>query len=183
VESGETLTSIAKKYRVTPGAIAAANDLEAGTGLEAVEKLIIPAARSGGRDQEPTVRYRVATRGHVGGIADQFSVTDGDIRRWNGLKGGKVSRGMVLRIYTVEGRRRHWTCEEFRKNAPKEAGEREREPRVKPGETLTGKRTEKAGLERKERGRIFCLQNGRWRHESLTTALEWDNKSQGRSAD
>src|SRR6202166_4536602 len=30
VESGETLTSIAKKYRVTPGAIAAANDLEAG---------------------------------------------------------------------------------------------------------------------------------------------------------
>src|ERR1700688_4002714 len=45
VESGEALTSIAKKYRVTPGAIAAANDLEAGTGVEAGEKLIIPAAR------------------------------------------------------------------------------------------------------------------------------------------
>src|SRR5271165_7122795 len=34
VESGETLTAIAKKYRVTPAAIAAANDLEPGTGLE-----------------------------------------------------------------------------------------------------------------------------------------------------
>src|ERR1700720_651322 len=45
VESGETLASIAKKFRVTPGAIAAANDLEAGTGLEAGEKLIIPATQ------------------------------------------------------------------------------------------------------------------------------------------
>jgi membrane-bound lytic murein transglycosylase D len=103
VESGETLTSIAKKYRVTPGAIAAANDLEAGTGLEAGEKLIIPAARPVEETKSRLVRYRVRRGDTLGGIADQFSVTDGDIRRWNGLKGGKVSRGMVLRIYTVGG--------------------------------------------------------------------------------
>jgi membrane-bound lytic murein transglycosylase D len=103
VESGETLTSIAKKYRVTPGAIAAANDLEAGTGLEAGEKLIIPAARPVEETKSRLVRYRVRRGDTLGGIADQFSVTDGDIRRWNGLKGGRVSRGMVLRIYTVGG--------------------------------------------------------------------------------
>jgi membrane-bound lytic murein transglycosylase D len=103
VESGETLTAIAKKYRVTPGAIAAANDLEAGTGLEAGEKLIIPAARPVEETKSRLVRYRVRRGDTLGGIADQFSVTDGDIRRWNGLKGGKVSRGMVLRIYTVGG--------------------------------------------------------------------------------
>jgi membrane-bound lytic murein transglycosylase D len=103
VESGETLTSIAKKYRVTPGAIAAANDLEAGTGLEAGEKLIIPAAQPVEETKSRLVRYRVRRGDTLGGIADQFSVTDGDIRRWNGLKGGKVSRGMVLRIYTVGG--------------------------------------------------------------------------------
>jgi len=103
VESGETLTSIAKKYRVTPGAIAAANDLEAGTGLEAGEKLIIPAARPVEETKSRLVRYRVRRGDTLGGIADQFSVTDGDIRKWNGLKGGKVSRGMVLRIYTVGG--------------------------------------------------------------------------------
>lgn len=103
VESGETLTSIAKKYRVTPGAIAAANDLEPGTGLEAGEKLIIPAARPVEETKSRLVRYRVRRGDTLGGIADQFSVTDSDIRRWNGLKGGKVSRGMVLRIYTVGG--------------------------------------------------------------------------------
>jgi len=103
VESGETLTSIAKKYRVTPGAIAAANDLEAGTGLEAGEKLIIPAARPVEETKSRLVRYRVRRGDTLGGIADQFSVTDADIRKWNGLKGGKVSRGMVLRIYTVGG--------------------------------------------------------------------------------
>jgi hypothetical protein len=48
--------------------------------------------------------------------------------------------------------------EEFRKNAPQEAGERKREPGWKPDETLTGKRTGKGWTERKERGRIFCLQ-------------------------
>ena len=103
VESGETLTSIAKKYRVTAGAIAAANDLEAGTGLEAGEKLIIPAARPVEETKSRLVRYRVRRGDTMGGIADQFSVTDADIRKWNGLKGGKVSRGMVLRIYTVGG--------------------------------------------------------------------------------
>jgi membrane-bound lytic murein transglycosylase D len=103
VESGETLTSIAKKYRVTPGAIAAANDLEAGTGLEAGEKLIIPAARPVEETKSRLVRYRVRRGDTIGGIADQFSVTDADIRKWNGLKAGKVNRGMVLRIYTVGG--------------------------------------------------------------------------------
>ena len=39
----------------------------------------------------------------LGGIADQFSVTSEQVRKWNGLKSGKVSRGMVLRIYTVGG--------------------------------------------------------------------------------
>src|SRR6202795_4481036 len=100
---GERLTSIAKKYRVTPGAIAAANDLEAGTGLEAGEKLIIPAARPVEETKSRLVRYRVRRGDTLGGIADQFSVTDVDIRKWNGLKGGKVGRGMVLRIYTVGG--------------------------------------------------------------------------------
>ena len=97
------MTSIAKKYRVTPGAIAAANDLEAGTGLEAGEKLIIPAARPIEETKSRLVRYRVRRGDTLGGIADQFSVTDADIRKWNGLKAGKVSRGMVLRIYTVGG--------------------------------------------------------------------------------
>ena len=103
VESGETLTSIAKKYRVTATSIAAANDLERGASLEAGEKLIIPATKPLEETKRRLVRYRVRRGDTLGGIADQFSVTSEDVRKWNGLKSNKVSRGMVLRIYTVGG--------------------------------------------------------------------------------
>lgn len=103
VESGETLTSIAKTYRVTPGAIAEANDLERGAALQPGEKLIIPATRPLEETKPKLVRYRVRRGDTLGGIADQFSVTSEQLRKWNGLKSGKVSRGMVLRIYTVGG--------------------------------------------------------------------------------
>jgi membrane-bound lytic murein transglycosylase D len=103
VESGDTLTSIAKKYRVTPAAIADANDLDRAEALTPGEKLIIPATRPPEEAKSRLVRYRVRKGDTVVGIADQFSVTSDQIRKWNGLKSAKVSRGMVLRIYTVGG--------------------------------------------------------------------------------
>ena len=103
VETGETLTSIAKKYRVTPVSIAEANDLEKNAGLTPGEKLIIPAAKPVEETKSHLVRYRVRKGDTLGGVADQFSVTSEDIRKWNGLKTAKVNRGMVLRIYTVGG--------------------------------------------------------------------------------
>jgi membrane-bound lytic murein transglycosylase D len=103
VEAGDTLTSIAKKYRVTAVSIAEANDLERNTGLTPGEKLIIPAARPVEETKSRLVRYRVRKGDTLGGVADQFSVTSEEIRKWNGLKSGKVSRGMILRIYTVGG--------------------------------------------------------------------------------
>jgi len=103
VEAGETLTSIAKKYRVTAASIADANNLERGAELETGEKLIIPATRPPEETKPRLVRYRVKRGDTLGGIADQFSVTSEQVRRWNGLKSNKVSRGMVLRIYTVGG--------------------------------------------------------------------------------
>jgi len=103
VEAGETLTSIAKTYRVTPAAIAEANELERGAPLEPGEKLIIPATRPAEETKSRLVRYRVRRGDTLAGIADQFSVTSEQVRKWNGLKSGKVSRGMVLRIYTLGG--------------------------------------------------------------------------------
>ncbi len=103
VESGDTLTSIAKKYRVTPAAIADANDLDRAEALTPGEKLIIPATRPPEEAKSRLVRYRVRKGDTIAGIADQFSVSSDQIRKWNGLKSAKVSRGMVLRIYTVGG--------------------------------------------------------------------------------
>src|SRR6202165_1186252 len=103
VETGETLMSIAKKYRVTAAAIADANSLERGAGLSAGEKLIIPAAAPQSETKRRLVSYRVRRGETLGGIADRFSVDTEDILKWNSLKTTRVGRGMVLRIYTLGG--------------------------------------------------------------------------------
>ena len=103
VENGETLTSIAKKYRVTAAAIADANNLERKAALDAGEKLIIPATQPQSETKRRLVSYRVRRGDTFLGIADRFSVSADDLRKWNRLRANKVSRGMVLRIYTLGG--------------------------------------------------------------------------------
>jgi len=101
VEAGETLASIGRKYRVTPVSIAEANNLEHGAELDVGKKLIIPATRPVEETKPRLVRYRVRRGDTLGGIADQFSVTSEQVRKWNGLKSNKVNRGMILRIYAL----------------------------------------------------------------------------------
>jgi membrane-bound lytic murein transglycosylase D len=103
VEAGETLTSIGKKYHVTPAAIASANNLEHGTALGAGEKLIIPATQAQSEVKRRLVSYRVRRGDTMLGIADRYSVSPDDVRKWNRLKSNHVNRGMVLRIYTLSG--------------------------------------------------------------------------------
>jgi membrane-bound lytic murein transglycosylase D len=103
VEAGETLTSIGKKYHVTPAAIASANNLEHGAALGAGEKLIIPATQAQTELKRRLVSYRVRRGDTLLGIADRYSVSSDDVRKWNRLKSNHVSRGMVLRIYTLGG--------------------------------------------------------------------------------
>jgi peptidoglycan lytic transglycosylase D len=124
VEAGDTLTAIAKKYRVTPMAIAEANNLEKGAPLDPGEKLIIPATQPQSETKRRVVSYRVRRGDTLGGIADRFSVEAEDVRKWNRLRSSHVSRGMVLRIYTLGGAPeavpvRHRT--KSRKKSPKSA--------------------------------------------------------------
>src|SRR5450755_3324782 len=74
VGPGETLVSIAKKYKVTPAAIAEANSLERGATLDSGEKLIIPAAEAQAEATRRLVSYRVRKGDTFLGIADRFSV-------------------------------------------------------------------------------------------------------------
>jgi membrane-bound lytic murein transglycosylase D len=103
VAPGETISAIAKKYRVTPLAIADANNLEHGAALESGAKLIIPAAQAQSEATRRLVSYRVRKGDTFLGIADRFSVEADDLKKWNRLKANRVSRGMVLRIYTLGG--------------------------------------------------------------------------------
>ena len=103
VESGETIASVARKYHVTPMAVADANSLERNAELEAGEKLIIPATQPQSETKRRLVSYRVRRGDTFLGIADRFSVSADDLRKWNRLGANRVRRGMVLRIYTIGG--------------------------------------------------------------------------------
>jgi membrane-bound lytic murein transglycosylase D len=103
VEAGETLTSIGKKYHLTAVAIADANSLERNAALEPGEKLIIPATQPQSETKRRLVSYRVRRGDTFLGIADRFSVSADDLRKWNHMKSNRVSRGMVLRVYTLGG--------------------------------------------------------------------------------
>jgi membrane-bound lytic murein transglycosylase D len=99
VEEGETLSAIARQYRVSPAEVADANDLPSGSSLEAGQKLIIPAAARPEASTGKLIRYRVRKTDTISTIADEFDVTPGELRKWNHLRADHVVRGTFLRIY------------------------------------------------------------------------------------
>lgn len=99
VEEGETFSSLAKRFRVTPRAIAEANGLDAHSQLRVGDKLIIPAAARPQPALGKLVRYRVHRGDTLKSIAEQFDVSTTELKRWNGLRNNHVARGMRLRVY------------------------------------------------------------------------------------
>jgi membrane-bound lytic murein transglycosylase D len=99
VEQGETLSSIAKQYRVSPAEVADANELPTGASLEEGQKLIIPAAARSEASTGKLIRYRVRRTDTIATIADEFDVTPAELRKWNHLRADRVARGVSLRIY------------------------------------------------------------------------------------
>lgn len=100
VADGDTLSAIAKQYRVATTAIADANGLDQKALLPIGQKLIIPAAQPqlvAGK----LVRYSVRRGDTLTSIADEFGVSVAELRRWNGLRSttSRVNRGVRLRIY------------------------------------------------------------------------------------
>jgi membrane-bound lytic murein transglycosylase D len=141
-EQGESLTDIARHYRVTVAAIETANHLEPHATVPSGFLLNVPT-------QPPVVRlvsYRVQRGDTLEGIAGRFDVTVDQLKRWNHISGGHVPRGARLRIYagsqtveipsakgkSAENRRQGLENVSTRKSDAPESLEH----RVKPGETL-----------------------------------------------
>jgi len=109
VLEGETLAGIAKQLRISPVALAQANQLTANSSLDQGAHLVVPMAvgtdASLARFREPVahrlVHYRVRPGDTVDLIADRYNVTAYQIRRWNGLKSSKLVPGRTLSLYVV----------------------------------------------------------------------------------
>jgi membrane-bound lytic murein transglycosylase D len=105
VQEGETLVSIAKKYRVTASAIKQVNELEDTDEMAVDSRLVIPvsgrvsAAGSGGTYSKVAKRYKVRKGDTVTSVAADFGVSVERLRKWNRLKGDHLRAGRTLVIY------------------------------------------------------------------------------------
>lgn len=105
VEDGDTLTSIARKYRTTAQAIAKVNSLD-GQELGSDSKLIIPIAPGKHAVSEDTAtyarratRYRLRRGDTVISVAENFGVPPKMIRRWNRVKGNSLQGRRVIYVH------------------------------------------------------------------------------------
>ncbi len=111
VEGGETLTSIAKKFRISQVALAEVNRIDQSTRIAEGTRLVLPLApgsesslaRVRERGVRRVVRYQVRVGDTLELIADRFDVTPYQIRRWNNLKSSQAVPGRTLRLYVVGG--------------------------------------------------------------------------------
>lgn len=139
-EQGETLEDVARRYRVTPAALEAANHLARHTDVAAGFLLNVPEAPA------PRLsRYRVRRGDTLAGIADRFDVTVAELKRWNHISGQRVRPGWRLRIYPgdlsaeayPEARPERGAAAKVRSVAPRSSeGSLRTAHRVERGETL-----------------------------------------------
>jgi len=106
VAEGDTLASVALRYRVTEAALAEANHIRVRDGIGELEALLVPAAPVA----EPVhTRIYTARKGDsLVTIADRFGVSLSQLRRWNKVTGTKVQPGQ--RIYVADPATVHHTA-------------------------------------------------------------------------
>jgi membrane-bound lytic murein transglycosylase D len=95
VGEGETLSDVARRFRVTVPSLEVANHLQVHAVVPSGFVLNVPTVPV----VVHVVRYRVQRGDSLEGIADRFDVTVSDLKRWNHITGAHVGRGTRLRIY------------------------------------------------------------------------------------
>jgi membrane-bound lytic murein transglycosylase D len=104
VELGETLTSIARSYRVTAQAIRKANQMDDST-LQPDAELVIPVApgrhslADAGSYARRITRYHVHRGDTVETVAENFGVPALMVRRWNHLRGNSLAGRRILYVH------------------------------------------------------------------------------------
>jgi membrane-bound lytic murein transglycosylase D len=106
VRSGETLSTIARRYRTTVGRIMRANNMRSSHYIVAGKRLKIPqrgytyaAAKRRKAKRSDQAQHHTVRRGDsLWNIARQYGTTTQAIQRLNGLRGTHLYKGQVLKI-------------------------------------------------------------------------------------
>lgn len=108
VRRGETVTSVAKRYRVSSSALRGANGLGKKSRLTAGQVLVIPRGSvdvaSLADDEPPAARgpskvHRVRSGETLGTIARRYGVSVASLQRWNGMgRSTKLLAGQKLKV-------------------------------------------------------------------------------------
>jgi membrane-bound lytic murein transglycosylase D len=109
VEQGETLSGIARKYRISTVSLAQANRMDSGTTLAEGAHVVLPLAAGNEGDlarvHERAARrlyhYRVRAGDTIELVADRFDVAPYQIRRWNSLRSSRLTPGKTLKVYAA----------------------------------------------------------------------------------
>jgi membrane-bound lytic murein transglycosylase D len=111
VDGGETVASIAQKYRISTVALAKANGIERDSTLGEGSRLVLPLApgndsslqRVKERVSTRRINYKVRSGDTLELLADRFEVSTYQIRKWNHLKSPGLVAGKTLAIYSGVG--------------------------------------------------------------------------------
>jgi membrane-bound lytic murein transglycosylase D len=104
VHSGDTLASLARRYRVTVKSIVEANQLDS-TDLDTNAKVVIPLAPNQHHAGDNATfarritRYKVRRGDTVQSVAENFGVPAQMLRRWNGLRSDSLHGRTVLALH------------------------------------------------------------------------------------
>ena len=101
VESGDTLSGIAKRHGTTVLALTEFNRINRSAILRPGQKLrLIPAAYTKASDTRESIRYRVKRGDSLWGISRQFGVSVASLREWNQIaKGEPLIPGRELAVH------------------------------------------------------------------------------------
>ncbi len=108
VRRGETVTSVARRYRVSASALRAANDLSKKSRLQAGQMLVVPRGSvdvASLADDEPQAArgpsrtHRVRSGETLGSIGGRYGVSVKSLQRWNGMgRSTKLLAGQKLKV-------------------------------------------------------------------------------------
>ncbi len=108
VKRGESLSSIARRYRTTASAIRSCNPGLSRKGLRVGQRLSIPVARKAASSPVREARkkatsggggtYRVKRGDSLSELAERFDTTPEQLRRLNRIKGNKLLAGQMLKV-------------------------------------------------------------------------------------